>query len=118
MSCCHGRLDFLHHLQRLLLGLRAEIFLHVDLAQRLSQIVIDILRAALPSRLQFLLSAQSLSIESEILIHECRRKKRSIGMDQVPAQINFPVRQIFFFDFLIQRLEESGGSNVQRAERR
>jgi hypothetical protein len=67
---CHGSIDFFHHCQRLLLGLRTKVFFHVHLTQRFTQIVVDTFRAAFPSGLQLLLAAKSLSIKREVFIQE------------------------------------------------
>ena len=53
----HGAFDFLHHLQRCCLASGLKCLLHVGLAQGFAEIVVDILDAALPARLQFLRAA-------------------------------------------------------------
>jgi len=59
-----------HHLLRAPLGIGTEVSRHVRFSQRFAEIIVHIAHAALPSRLKFLRSLQSLAIKIKIGIHE------------------------------------------------
>ncbi len=87
----HGVFDLLRHLNGRGLQLRRKSLANVLLPQRFAQLVVDVLDAALPARLQFLRATQILAIEIEILVNERRGKIGGAGIGDMEAQIDFPV---------------------------
>ena len=87
----HGRFDLLHNFQRCLFRLRTEVPRYIRLAQRFSQVVVDVIGAALPAGRKFLLSAQSLAVEIKVFFHECRGQAQGRIVRRMPAQIGLPV---------------------------
>ena len=82
-----------YHFARVRFCLRWKIFFHVNLAQRLSNIPVYTLDAALPSRLNLLRTGKFLAIKIEILLHESVGQLRCTGVYQVPAKIRLPLIQ-------------------------
>ena len=113
----HRRFDFLHHFHHLLLGLGAEVFLDVGLSQGLTQIIVNILSAALPAGLNLLGSGENFSVEVEIGVHKSGRKIAGVRLHEVPAEISLPARQIFFIDFRVERFEKVRSGHIQAGER-
>src|SRR6202011_2196197 len=64
----HCSFNFSHHLESLPFGLAAEIFVDISLSQRLAKIVVYILRAALPPRLNLFRTRENPSMEIKICI--------------------------------------------------
>jgi len=77
--------------------------------QRFAEIVIDIFRAALPAWLQAPAGrAKFFRRIAEVLVHKCRRERRSILMHQVPPPNRLSIRQLSFASSSFMALEEVG----------
>ena len=97
----------------LLLEFGGEDFGHIHLSQRLAQVVVDVLHAALPARLQLFRAAQVLAVELEIFLDELRRKIRRRRVGHMEAQIGFPAVDRFRGQQRVQFLDEFGSIDVE-----
>ena len=87
----HRRLDLLHHAQRAGARVGGEVLRDVDLAERLAQVAIDAVDAALPARLQLLRAGERLAEELEVGVDERRAQVRRRQPRGVPPQVGLPV---------------------------
>ena len=83
-----------------------KIFFDVKPAERLADGTVNDVRGALPARFGLRRAAQNGLIESKILVLGRAVQKRRGAAQQVPAQINLPVRQRAFFDQLLLGLQK------------
>ena len=84
------RFDVLNEFVHTGFGLRRKIFLHVKLAERLANVLIDAPGRALPTWLLILPSAQYFAKESEVFILEVVAQKRRARVNRMPSQVSFP----------------------------
>src|SRR5581483_646994 len=97
---------------------RTERLLDERLAERLAEIAVGVLHAALPPRTQLLRTGQRLAVEGEVLVDEGRRQHRRRRVEQLPPQIRLDVVDGRRGEDLAERLEEVGLGDVQRVDRR
>ncbi len=83
--------------------------------QRFAKVAVGGVDAALPTRLNLFRAGERAAVEIEIFVHEFAGKRGSRGTDQVPAQVNLPVRNGHGFQFLIEGLEKFRLANVHDA---
>ena len=114
----HGRFDFLRHGEGAGLGFGSECLGGEDLAERLAQIAIHIVDAALPPRPHFGDPAQRFAVEVKTGLHEFVRKVWRRGMRHVPAQVGFPILNASVFELAFHLFIEIGLGDVERGGRR
>jgi len=112
----HGGLDLLHHRLRALLQLGREHLLHERLAERLADVAVCVLHAALPAGAHFRHAAQIRPVEVEIGANEGRGKVRSAALGKVPAEVAAPGVDRLGLQHPTQLLVERGLGHVEGLE--
>ncbi len=115
-ALAHGVLDTFHHVERALLEFGREDSGYIDLTERLAEVIVDPLHAALPARLHFGSAVQVFPIELEVLLNESRRKALGGSSDHMKAQIRFPVVDRFGRKKRVEFLDERGSVYVEDGE--
>ena len=93
MILLHRLLDLRHHLLRSLAAFRAQRLLDKRAAQRIGQLAVGQIHAALPARTHLLGAAQNLAIEIEVLLLKRSRQNFRVGVHQMPCQIRLQIVQ-------------------------
>src|SRR6266481_4587764 len=94
----HRGFNLFDHLDSAKLGFGTEVFRHVGLSERFAEIGVHIVGTALPARRKLLLSAKGLAVEVEEKVSQTGRFTCAGMLPTMPAQVNLPVGQTFFFD--------------------
>ena len=114
MQCSH---QILHHFKRASLASGGKLRF-TYMAERLAKFGVGACDATAPPRQVLFGSGEREAIEIEILVDEFCGQRGSRGMDQVPAQIDLPVRERNGSHGGVNAFEKLGLADVRRSERR
>ena len=109
-------------LQHAALAVGAERGVDVELTERLAEVVVRVLHAALPARQQRLAAGEHAAVEIEVLVDERRGQERRRDVNHVPAHVGLEIGEAVRGDHRVDALEELGlgdvdGRKLRRAGR-
>ena len=114
----HGVFDCVGHFERGGFRLRREGRANVSLAKRFAEIRVDVAHATLPSRLNLFAPRRYLAIEVEVFVDEGGGKFGGVRVDDVEAEIGFPVVERRGLECALRPVKKSGSADVDRGEGR
>src|SRR5713101_3580550 len=88
---------------------------NIKFAERFAQHVIGRSHDSLPTRLEFLCAGQRLGEEVEVFVHEIARKFWRHAVNEMPAQISFPIIHRDAAENLVRRFKEIGLPDIDVA---
>ncbi len=103
----HRALDRMHHGEHALLGRLVELALDISLAERVAELVVGRVDAALPARRDLRLAVEQLAEEREVFVDKSLRRHRDEPVNQGPAQIGLPVLERQGLHERLEPLEET-----------
>ena len=103
-----GREDVVGELLVALLRARREVARHVELAERVAQVVLLLIEHPFPARALLRRAVQDRAVEVEVLGVEAAAGLRRVGVGQMPAQVGLPVAQGSLREGLVDLLVELG----------